>query len=155
MYAIWKALCKAGLYKEYRYSILYWVHILYFLYFFQYNHTALGNQQEITVKVYLKMVSAALELTFFLFDLTEFSWVVIKQLTEWVACVDSLSCNSLLIFRISVAIRRKELKFSTSHCCNLTNSACLKSQTCCACCLTVLLMKWCVLLVELLYLECS
>ncbi len=50
------------LYKHlYIYSILYRVHILYFLYFFCCDHIALGYQLEITVEVYLKVVSAALE----------------------------------------------------------------------------------------------
>ncbi len=39
----------------------------------------LGNQQEIIVKVYLKMVSAALELAFFLNTLLN---VVSEQVTE-------------------------------------------------------------------------
>ncbi len=60
------------------------------------------------MKLYLKMSSAALELAFSLLDLTEIRWEVSEQVTEEVAAVDSSCLNSLLIFRISMAIRRKE-----------------------------------------------
>ena len=45
----------------------------------------LGHRQEITVKLYLKMSSTALDLAFFLLDLTELS----EQVTEEFAGVDS------------------------------------------------------------------
>ena len=49
-------------------DIVYYIMFICYI-FLLHNHAALENQQEITVKVFLKMVSVALQLAFFLFDL--------------------------------------------------------------------------------------